>query len=88
MKSKKIAIFTKDGKSYIHDILTYSQDKVDGITYGKVLLTDSQEEQINLNNIAMVSFLNLVRLDSDDLQINYESNVVADVTLAMKEVDD
>ena len=62
--------------------------KLYGITYGKVLLTDSQEEQINLNNIAMVSFLNLVRLDSDDLQINYESNVVADVTLAMKEVDD
>lgn len=87
-RSKKIAIFTKDGKSYIHDILTYSQDKVDGVTYGKVLLTDSQDEQINLNNIAMVSFLNLVRLDSDDLQINYESNVVADVTLTMKEVDD
>ena len=36
----------------------------------------------------MVSFLNFVRLDSDELQLNYESNEVANTTLVMKEIDD
>ena len=36
----------------------------------------------------MVCYLNLVRLDSDELVINYESNVVANTTLVTREVDD
>ena len=36
----------------------------------------------------MISYFNHVRLDSDELQLNYESTQVAQVTLTTKEVDD
>lgn len=85
---KKIVIFTKDWKSYIFDVVTYSDIKIGDNTYGKVVLSKSTAIDLNKENILMVSYLNLVRLDHDDLQLNYETNVVANTTLTMKEVDD
>lgn len=87
-RSKKIVIFTKDWKSYIFDVITYSDIKIGDNTYGKVVLSKSTAIDLNKENILMVSYLNLVRLDHDDLQLNYETNVVANTTLTMKEVDD
>ena len=87
-RSKKIVIFTKDWKSYIFDVVTYSDIKIGDNTYGKVVLSKSTAIDLNKENILMVSYLNLVRLDHDDLQLNYETNVVANTTLTMKEVDD
>ena len=87
-RSKKIVIFTKDWKSYIFDVITYSDTKIGDNTYGKVVLSKSTAIDLNKENILMVSYLNLVRLDHDDLQLNYETNVVANTTLTMKEIDD
>ena len=56
--------------------------------YGKIILGGTFDEAIKKDDISMISFLNLVRLDSDDLQIDYESNVVATTRLVFKEVDD
>ena len=36
----------------------------------------------------MISYLQLVRLDSDDIEFDYETNVVAKTELSFKEVDD
>ena len=43
---------------------------------------------LSVSNILMASYMNLVRLDSDELQLNYESNDVTNTTLVMREVDD
>ena len=69
-------------------MVTYSDIKIGDNTYGKVVLSKSTAIDLNKENILMVSYLNLVRLDHDDLQLNYETNVVANTTLTMKEVDD
>lgn len=87
-RKKKIVIFTKDWKSYIYDIMSYSRQTEDDKKVGKVLLQQTIRNTISLENILMVSFLNFVRLDNDELQLNYESNEVANTTLVMKEVDD
>ena len=36
----------------------------------------------------MISYCNRVRFDNDTLVLNYESNIVANTTLVMREVDD
>ena len=36
----------------------------------------------------MISYLQLVRLDSDDIEFKYETNIVARTELSFKEVDD
>lgn len=87
-RTKKIIIFTKDYNYHIYQILNYMQSTVNLETYTKVTLTDSIEETIPIDNILMVSFLNLVRLDSDELQINYETDACANVDLTFREVDD
>lgn len=87
-RKKKLVIFTKDWQSYILDILTYTTDVVSGKEVGKIILNDVIGTDIPRNNILMASYMNLVRLDSDEIQFNYETNVVANTTLTMKEVDD
>lgn len=87
-RKKKIVVFTRDYKSYIADILSYSYDTVDDKLYGRLVLGSSFPTYIGKDDVTMISFLNLVRLDSDELTINYETNTVATVELTMKEVDD
>ena len=36
----------------------------------------------------MISYFNYVRFNDDTLQLNYESNIVASVTCAFREIDD
>ena len=87
-RKKKIVVFTKDYKSYVADILSYSYDTINDKEYGRLVLATSFPVSLNKSNICMVSFLNLVRLDSDEMILNYETNTVATVELSMKEVDD
>ena len=87
-RKKKIVIFTNDYKSYIYDILSITYQTIDEKKYGKLVLSTPITENIPLSNIKMISYFNHVRLDSDELQLNYESTQVAKVTLTTKEVDD
>lgn len=87
-RRKKIVIFTKDWKSYIYDILSYDRVSIDNKLYGRITLQRPFTTTILKSNILMISFLNFVRLDDDELQLNYESNEVANTTLVMKEIDD
>ena len=87
-RNKKIVVFTNDWKSYIFDISAYTYEKVEDKKYGKLLLGSASSVNIPIKNVRMVSFFNLVRFDSDEMQINYESNIAATVQLSMKEVDD
>lgn len=87
-RRKKLVVFTKDWKAHIFDINYYTYEVKKDRRYGKVLLSQPIKEYIDKDNILMASFLNLVRLDSDKLQLNYESNVCANCTLTMREVDD
>ena len=87
-RKKKIVVFTKDYKSYVADILSYSYDTINDKEYGRLVLATSFPVSLNKSNICMVSFLNLVRLDSDEMVLNYETNTIATVELSMKEVDD
>jgi hypothetical protein len=54
---------------------------------GKLLLMTKTGVNIDVNNILMCSYFNLVRLDQDELQLNYESNEVATTTMVFKEID-
>ena len=88
-RNKKIIIFTKDWTYYMLDILTYSYVYMqDGTKLGKIIFTQTIGFNLSIDNILMVSFMNLVRLDSDELQLNYETDSVANCTLILKEVDD
>ena len=91
-RNKYIIVLTKDFKSYIFKIMGYAKDTIafnDGSKklMGKILLSETIGTQIPLDNLLMVSYLNLVRLDSDELKLDYESDCVATTTLSFKEVD-
>ena len=87
-RKKKIVVFTKDWNSYIFDILTYADYTYNDKKVCKIILQTDSDVTIENDNILMVSYLNLVRFDNDDLQLNYESNEVANTSLVMREVDD
>ena len=60
----------------------------DKLDYTKIYITSDIKETIPKNKIFMISYLQLVRLDSDDIEFNYETNIVARTELSFKEVDD
>ena len=88
-RHRLIVVFTKDYKSHIFKIGEMEsvtlEDKLD---YTKIYITSDIKETIPKNKIFMISYLQLVRLDSDDIEFNYETNIVARTELSFKEVDD
>lgn len=89
-RKKSIIIFTKDWHTYIFDIMAYTYEILeyeDNKRIGKLLLMTETGVNIDVNNILMCSYFNLVRLDQDELQLNYESNEVATTTMVFKEID-
>lgn len=87
-RKKAIVIFTKKWESYILEITSYTTEVIGGKTFGKLILATNVPRAISKEDVLMVSYFNLVRLDSDNLKLEHESNTVATVSLAMKEVDD
>ena len=87
-RKKKLIVFTKDWHSYIYDIMAYSHEVIGGIDYGKLILSQSVDTMLKKDNVLMISYFNRVRFDNDTLVLNYESNVIANTTLVMREVDD
>lgn len=87
-RNKKIVVFTKDYKSYIYDVIGYSTGIINRKTYGKLILSKTADVNIPKEHVTMISFLNLVRFESDELRLDYESNVVALTSVTLKEVDD
>ena len=88
-RTKKVIIFTKDFRVHISEITSYGyEDMNDGEKWGKILLRTPFEYDIPLNNILMISYLNLVRLDSDTLSISYETHETAEIDLVFREVDE
>lgn len=88
-RKKSLVIFTKDHKSYILKIMTYTYEKLkDNITYGKLIFEDIVGFNAKKEDIIMCSFFNCVRFNDDAIQLNYESNTVAQVTMSVKEVND
>ena len=85
-RKKHVIVFTKDWKSYILEIMNITVETVNDKRIGKIIFVSASK--IELDNILMISYLNLVRFDSDDLKINYESTEVANVNLSFAEVDD
>lgn len=83
-RQKKLVILTKDFQSHIVDILAYNyEDKL-----GKIMLKAPVGIDIALKDIYMISYMNLVRLNSDDLSLDYESHEVAKTQLTFLEVDE
>ena len=87
-RRKKIVIFTRDYHSYIYDIIGYTVGTVGERTLGKLVLGTLAGVNLSKEQVAMISFLNLVRFDSDELRLDYESNIVASTSVTLKEVDD
>lgn len=87
-RRKKIIVFTKDGTSHIGEIMSYSYETINGMNFGRIALTNPLGVSIPKDRILMVSYMNLVRSDSDSLQFDFESDQVAKTTIIMKEVDD
>lgn len=88
MRPRKLVIFTKDKQSHIFDILSYGDAMLNGNKVGRLVLTNPVEKFIAKDNILMASFFERVRFDKDDLQLDYESDAVAQVEFVLKEVDD
>lgn len=87
-RKKKLIVFTKDWHSYIYDIMAYSHEVIGGTDYGKLVLSQPVGTLLTKDNVLMISYFNRVRFDNDTLVLNYESNIVANTTLVMREVDD
>lgn len=87
-RKKKLIVFTKDWHSYIYDIMAYSHEVIGGTDYGKLVLSQPVGTLLTKDNVLMISYFNRVRFDNDTLVLNYESNIVANTTLVMMEVDD
>lgn len=87
-RKRKIVIFTRDWKSYICDVATYTYITIDGQRYGKVVLSKPIGTALRARDILQVSFFSLVRFDDDTLTLNYETTEVATTTVVMREVDD
>lgn len=88
-RKKSLIIFTKDFKSYVLKIKTYTYEKLkDEVTYGKLIFEDAVGFNAKKEDILMCSFFNCVRFNDDALQLNYEANTIAQVTMTVKEVND
>lgn len=87
-RDKYLIFFFKNMTHKIMRISGHTYEMINKRRYGKILLGGSFDRDIKLDDIRLISFFNLVRLDNDDLQIDYESNVVATTQLVFKEVDD
>ena len=88
-RHRLIVVFTKDYKSHIFKIGEMESVTLDDkLDYTKIYITSEIKETIPINKIFMISYLQLVRLDSDDIEFDYETNVVAKTELSFKEVDD
>lgn len=87
-REKRIVVFTKDWSYHIFRIFTYGTSVVGNKEYGKLVLASPVTTSIPKNMIWMISYLNCVRLDSDELQLNYETDYSANVQLSFREVDD
>ena len=86
-RKKYIVVFTKSWNSYIFKIDSFTYVVENGVKKGKVILDNTINLSILLSNIWMVSFFNLVRFDSDDLTLNYETTEVAHTDVVLREVD-
>jgi len=88
-RKRSLIIFTKDFKSYVLKIKTYTYEKLkDEVTYGKLIFEDAVGFNAKKEDILMCSFFNCVRFNDDALQLNYEANTIAQVTMTVKEVND
>ena len=87
-RKKKLIIFTNDWQSEIYDISSYTRITEGNRQYGKIILSRAIGKDIPLSNFRQASYLNLVRFDSDELQIDYETDDLATVNITVKEVDD
>lgn len=87
-RNKSVIIFTRDWNALVFDIMAYSYENIGDNTYGKLVFDRNLGINCSKEDVVLVCYLNLVRLDSDELVINYESNFVANTTLVTKEVDD
>lgn len=87
-RKKHIVIFTKDWDSIILEVMLITYEVVNDVRRGKLIFSSVPRRSVSLANVWMCSFFNLVRLESDDLKIDYESNIAATVNLAFVEVDD
>lgn len=88
---KYIVIFTKDWKSYIYPIMSYTYEDItsggSAERYGKIILKEPVEVSLEVDRILMCSYFNLVRFDDDTLTLDYETNIVTRATILVKEVD-
>ena len=88
-REKKAIIFTRDFQCHIVDILAYNfEDMKDGKKWGKIMLKAPMGVDIKMKDIYLLSYLNLVRLNSDELSFDYESHEVAKLSLTFMEVDE
>ena len=88
-RKKSLVIFTRDFKSHVLKIKTYTYETLkDDITYGKIIFEDMVGFNAKKEDVLMCSFFNCVRFNDDAIQLNYEANTIAQVTMTTKEVND
>ena len=87
-RQKYIVVFYNDYSCSIAKIKSYSSTKINGIYYCTLKLATPLNKRPTKENVHMISYFNYVRFNDDTLQLNYESNIVASVTCAFREIDD
>lgn len=85
-RRKKICIMYKDATSEIYDVAGYSRDELN--KYGIVFLESPLTHNIRRQDVKMICFWCRYRFGSDDLNVDYETNITATVSLVLKEVDE
>lgn len=87
-RRKAVCVFTKSWKSYFGVIENYVYVIEDGVKMGKIIFNGTSDITIPVRDIWMTSYVNLVRFDSDELILNYETTEVAHTDIVLREVDE
>lgn len=87
-RRKRIVIMTKDYKSYIFKIVGFEAFEDGDRTSYKIKLDGHKFVNLKKSEIEMCCFFNLVRLDSDDMTMEYCTDIAASTQLSFVEVDD
>jgi hypothetical protein len=81
---KSIIVMLKNKTSYILNLSGFSTDNTG--TYGKIYLMNTLTKAINISDIDRISFMTLVRFNSDDMTTDYEDTQLAKVSIPISEV--
>jgi hypothetical protein len=85
-RRKRLIVFYRDGSAEILRISAYTMD--DSGQYSKIYLDGGASRTLNVDNVAMISYLCQYRHDNDTMTVSYESGEAGTTSFTLQEVSE